>query len=366
MHFIIDAVGTKHSGGGIVLQHFLAQCLQDIRFSRVSIFVSPRTTRHFDLPQASHLIEIERPAEEHSRWKRYLWYEHTLEQECRILGADLVLCSANTGRISSLPNALFIQQSLVFSAEAVRTLPARRKFEIAAIGMIMGRSCAVADLVFVQSQVMATLVHERFKVPYTKLSVHVPNVEELPNVIKPSSALDIMRATSPDRRLLYVGNISQYKNIDILVKAMPLLREKLPGAALYLTIPKDHSYGQIEGIYCLGYLNRSEVREAYELASVLTLPSLTETVGLPMLEALLHGTPVLAADRPYAHEMCEGGALYFDPKSLGEFVRQAVIILTDQGVRERCIMEGKLLLQRRKQENPYGEMVNRVAALKCL
>jgi len=51
----------------------------------------------------------------------------------------------------------------------------------------------------------------------------------------------------------------------------------------------------------IGQLKTGSLRRVYELATVLVQPSLTETVGLPMLEAMSVGTPVLAADRPYAH-----------------------------------------------------------------
>src|SRR3989442_11549023 len=72
----------------------------------------------------------------------------------------------------------------------------------------------------------------------------------------------------------------------------------------------DHMGRVMQGVKQEGFLPTrptlfgygGSLREAYELATLVVLPSLAETVGLPMPEAMSVGTPVLAADRAYAHD----------------------------------------------------------------
>ena len=62
---------------------------------------------------------------------------------------------------------------------------------------------------------------------------------------------------------------------------------------------------------------------AYRRADALLFPSLEESYGLPLVEAMFIGLPIICADRPYAHALCGDGAIYFDPES-AEALRDAV------------------------------------------
>jgi glycosyltransferase involved in cell wall biosynthesis len=104
------------------------------------------------------------------------------------------------------------------------------------------------------------------------------------------------------------------------------------------------------------------LREAYELATALIMPSFVETVGLPMLEAMNVGTPVLAANRPYAHDVSEDAALFFDPVDVSDLTSKVSALLSDKCVRENLVRKGRDLLRRRQSERPYTRMLDIVAA----
>ena len=100
--------------------------------------------------------------------------------------------------------------------------------------------------------------------------------------------------------LLYVGLDLPHKNLRVVAQGL----QRLPGGRRprwYVTLPESASICRDGAAVGVGKLNRAELHEAYRNASILVMPSLVETVGLPMLEALRMGVPVLAADRPYAH-----------------------------------------------------------------
>lgn len=65
----------------------------------------------------------------------------------------------------------------------------------------------------------------------------------------------------------------------------------------------------------LGQIEPAEVIRQYSMCDALLFPSLDESYGLPVVEAMYLGLPIVAADRPYAHVLCGEGAIYFDPAS---------------------------------------------------
>ena len=166
-----------------------------------------------------------------------------------------------------------------------------------------------------------------------------------------------MLRVPPSLRLLNVGSHSPHKNLSVLVNGMAQLRTLLPDATLFLTLPTDHPFNQIPGVECIGYLSGCRLWQAHEQSDVLVMASLVETVGLSMLEALSVGTPVLAAERPYAHDICGEAALFFDPLSASDFASQAYRLLTTTALQERITEQGKQLVAELKGRQPYKERV---------
>jgi glycosyltransferase involved in cell wall biosynthesis len=79
----------------------------------------------------------------------------------------------------------------------------------------------------------------------------------------------------------------------------------------------------------LGPLGPSEMVSTYAQADALIFPSLQESYGLPLVEAMYLGLPILCADLPYARALCDDGAIYFDPHSIRS-IRQATQLLRDK------------------------------------
>ena len=87
------------------------------------------------------------------------------------------------------------------------------------------------------------------------------------------------------------------------------------------------------GVTFLGHLSRDELFRQYEKASLLVMPSLVETVGLPLVEALSVGLPVAASDRPFAHDVAGICGRYFDPCSPGSMAEVINAVLVDPGLK---------------------------------
>jgi len=216
--------------------------------------------------------------------------------------------------------------------------------------------------VIVQTPTMLSRVSEAFGIAAERISAILPAVYDFPESHACSGRLNPMRKVSVGLRLLYVGSRSNYKNVGILLNLMKRLRTLLPDLKLFLTWPPDHPACCVEGVVGLGYLGRGELREAYELATALIMPSLVETVGLPMLEAMNLGTPVLAADRPYAHDICEDAALFFDPFDSGDLANKLLYLLGDERLRRKLISSGHDVVRKRCLDRPYERILDILAS----
>ena len=106
--------------------------------------------------------------------------------------------------------------------------------------------------------------------------------------------------------MLYVGRIDKFKGIPTLLNAMPLLRERVPDARLLMAgfwqLPEppavwDLRQGQpsSNGVTWLGFVPPPEVAMLYRQADVFVMPSLYETYGMAVAEAMAHSLPVVAS-----------------------------------------------------------------------
>lgn len=360
IHLAIDAIGAKHSGSATVLTDILISVIEDPRVSKITLFCSPSHRRFFELPASDKLIEVPKPWIDNNYILRLLWYEFLLGFECRRMGADILLIASNFGKANfGTPHVTNVQQSLPFSNEAIESFGSPfQTLKLRVIRWQMKRSCQSATGVICQSLVMKEWLTNAFKLDLTRVEAIYAAPRQL------GTSKTNQRCRSPKHQLvnscglLYVGYDYPYKKLDTAVQALQIMRKRLPKAELTLTLPKDHRYASMPGINCVGYLGEKSLANAYRNAGVLILPSLVETVGLPSLEAMSLGTPVLVADRPYAHDICENAALFFDPFSPEDLAEKAIQLLTDQNLRKTLIERGYNLIEKRRAEKPYQRIVD--------
>jgi len=337
----------------------LGAALRHSALSRITVFCSPHPVRSFALPHSSRLVALEQAQAERSLIRRVLWCEHLLELESGRIAADVLLCLNGMGRAPApATHVSLVQQALPFSTEALATLSPSQRIRMAVIRLLMQRSCRSAAKVVVQTPTMAQWVSQAFGLRVGQVSVVLPSVSLPALKANASPALDTMRSTPVGSRLLYVGNTAAYKMVQTLVRGIGLVRKSCPQATLHLTWPTNHPAAREPGVVCLGYLAPQALRQAYEMATAVVMPSLVETVGLPMLEAMSVGTPVLAADRPYAHDICEEAAVFFDPLDANEFAERAIELLRDRRQREDLAGQGRALAAKRNTHDPYLCMID--------
>ena len=95
------------------------------------------------------------------------------------------------------------------------------------------------------------------------------------------------------------------------------------------------------GIVHLDYLRPSQLATVYERAHAFVFPSIYEGFGFPLLEAMRHGIPSIAARSSSLPEIGGDAALYFDPRDDRELERLIEQVLNDRTLREQLVARGR-------------------------
>lgn len=157
--------------------------------------------------------------------------------------------------------------------------------------------------------------------------------------------------------LLYAGSIRPQKNIPRLIEAFAVVRHKLEDHGGYrdlrlIIIGDDISrYPDVrraviqsrveQSVRFLGFVPLETLRIFHELAAAFVFPSLYEGFGLPPLEAMASGTPVIASQVSSLPEVVGGAAMLVNPENVFDIARGITEVLLNPELREELITKGR-------------------------
>ncbi|WP_019851350.1 glycosyltransferase family 1 protein [Desulfitobacterium sp. PCE1] len=153
----------------------------------------------------------------------------------------------------------------------------------------------------------------------------------------------------PDRYLLFVGSIEPRKNLLRLLQAYKRYVESNQKALEMILVgfkgwQNDEIMQMIHSlsgkVRYLGYLNDQELAYVYNLATVFIYPSLYEGFGIPPLEAMACGTPVITSNATSIPEICGEAAVYIDPNDEIDIQQKIELLATREDMRNDFIQRG--------------------------
>jgi glycosyltransferase involved in cell wall biosynthesis len=192
-----------------------------------------------------------------------------------------------------------------------------------------------------------------FNVPPEKIVVVYNAIDSHFSLTPPADAVARVRERYQldHRFVLYVGNIKPHKNLVRLIDAFDELRRddlenlklliigdeisKLPALRRAVHRHKLHKH-----VRFLGYVPDDQLAVLYRLASVFVFPSLYEGFGLPPLEAMASGTPVVTSNVSSLPEVVGDAAVLVDPYDVGSIVDGLRLVLTDPARAEQMRRKG--------------------------
>jgi len=181
------------------------------------------------------------------------------------------------------------------------------------------------------------------KVSPSKISVTYEAADKITDAPEPIADL------KNQKFIMYVGRPLPHKNLRRLVRAYSAVQLDYPHLKLVLVGKLDSNYQllknyihkeDIGGVVFTDYISEGRLRWLYEQARAYVLPSLSEGFGLPGLEALAHGLPLVSSRATCLPEIYKDGAIYFDPKSTSDMAEKIKLVLQDKELASKLRQRG--------------------------
>lgn len=237
--------------------------------------------------------------------------------------ADCILNLTNHGPLRrSGPSIVYQRNPIYFDPVWVRTLPAKARAEAWARRLLAFRQMQMASAVVTPSHTMAGYLRAWRAAPRSTDYVVIPHAVDAQRFSyrpRPVRSLDKVH-------LAVISHAAPHKGIDTTIELTAALVREGREAELTLTIPREGHTGIFKEYVdrCialardLGIEDRvqfrgatKDVEELYSSADVIVVPSLTESFGFPLVEAMASGTPLLASDIPSSQELASGAAWFY-------------------------------------------------------
>jgi glycosyltransferase involved in cell wall biosynthesis len=191
------------------------------------------------------------------------------------------------------------------------------------------------------------------KVPADKVEVIYNGLDV--RLVAPPTDEDVARVRDRfmlnSRFVLYTGNIKPHKNVDRLIEAYALLRRQGFEDVQLLIIGEEisrypnlrrlvHRHQLHRQVRFFGFVPDETLAVLYRLASVFVFPSLYEGFGLPPLEAMAAGAPVITSNVSSLPEVVDEAAVLIDPTDAGSIAAAMARVLGDADLRAELIRRG--------------------------
>ncbi|MCB2128753.1 MAG: glycosyltransferase family 4 protein [Rhodobacteraceae bacterium] len=191
------------------------------------------------------------------------------------------------------------------------------------------------------------------KIPAGRIDVITEGADATFHQITDKPALTAIRTrhglAPQDRVLTYIGGFNRHKNVLRLIEAMPAILAACPDARLVIVgrVTGERFWDNVDELKAgatrdarmsdritfAGEIPDDDMAGLLNVSDALVFPSLMEGFGLPALEAMYCGTPVLASDRGSLPEVVGDAGLYYDPEDPDALAAATIRLLSDPGLR---------------------------------
>ncbi len=284
------------------------------------------------------------------KWWARLWHRAQIPFPVEFFTGKVDLFHATDFTLPpTLCRTLLTVHDLSFVRVPETTSPTLRHY----LDKVVPRSVRRADHILADSQATKDDLIALYGTPSDKVTVLLSGVEPRFRPVTDVNSLERVRAryALPRRPyILSVGTVQPRKNYARLVEALSLLRGQgldvslvIVGAAGWLANPIYEAIKHLhmsEFVHFTGFADDADLPALYTGAICVAIPSLYEGFGLPVLEAMACGTPVLTSNVSSLPEVAGDAALLIDPHETQAIADGLTRLITDSTLREQLIARG--------------------------
>lgn len=346
-HIVIDA-RIRRSSTGRYVDRLLDHLQRVDGFHRYSILLHPEDNWQ---PRAKNFVALPCPFAQFSlnpleqlSFNRYL----------RRLKADLV-------------HFTMTQQPLLYFGNIVTTTHDLTMFHFVRRGStpaaVFGLKMALYRFLFRWSHMKSNKIIVPTKYVAADLAAYQPSTKNKIVVTYEAGELPAAgRSERPsavgpnDKFIMYLGTAFPHKNLLKLVEAFDILHKGRPKLKLLLVGKKEINYGELEqkarqhpsakNIIFTGFLPDAQTKWLYEHTQAYVFPSLSEGFGLPAMEAMAHGAPVVSSDAACLPEVYGPAAHYFNAQNPRDIAAKVGEVLGSKKLRGDLIKKGQAQIKK--------------------
>jgi glycosyltransferase involved in cell wall biosynthesis len=211
--------------------------------------------------------------------------------------------------------------------------------------------CRKADKIISVSHDATRIAVSRLKLPPSKVAtVYHGFRTDFHRVQDPERVARVRaRYKLPERFILYVGRIYPMKNVRGLVEAFAKLRDRIPhslvisGIKHYKTEPDFAAidrYSLHDRVIPTGFVEEEDLPVLYSMAEAFVLPSLYEGFGIPLLEAMACGCPIVTSTQGSCPEVVDGAGVLVNPRDSSDIAEGIHKVLTDRELAASLVAKG--------------------------
>jgi glycosyltransferase involved in cell wall biosynthesis len=336
----------KHGMDIVALETIRA--LADYKQHEFVVFVKPDAD-HNGLPNTPNVEIVELAGGPYPVWEQY-----ALPKAVKQYGIDLLHCTANTAplhcsvpMVLTLHDIIFLEnQPLLRGSWYQRFGNQYRRWNVPQVVSKCDRIITVSDFERQRIIDQLKLAPEQVVSIWNAVSDQFRIIDDRQQIAQVRQQYNL-----PDEFIFFLGNTDPKKNVRNVLKSLLLLKQQglltlpvvisnLPAAALNELLTEIGGQALADDIILCGYIPNSVLPCVYNAATIFLCPSLRESFGLPILEAMACGTPVITSNTSSMPEVAGEAALLVDPTS-PEAMALAIERLIDQpGLRARLCEQG--------------------------
>ncbi len=348
MRIAIDASAIpRQMAGAGVYTYELVRALASVD-DRHRLIVFTRSGLFDDLAARTKRLHVVR-IKPSSRPGRLFWEQTVLPVLLRRLGVDVLHSTHHhTPALAPGVRRVVTIHDVTFMLLPGRYPLARRLY----MEMVTRASARVADAIITPSRVVRDEVIDRLGVPAERVVV-IPYAAAPQFAPVDDATVDALRRKYglPNRYILSVGSLEPGKNRARLILAFarlhaegiddcPLVVVGQPAWRYEREVELAGGLGLRDFVRYLGYVPSEDLPGLYAAATLFAFPSLYEGFGLPVLEAMACGTPVVASDTSAVPEVAGDAALLVDPRDADAIAEALGRVLSDEALRAELRARG--------------------------
>lgn len=218
----------------------------------------------------------------------------------------------------------------------------RKKIFLGLLHVVVRRTKAIISPTEFVRQDLAKYFGNRFlnKIHTTHLAGEIPDVVAEP-----------VESFVDKSFLFFIGNPFPYKNVWRIIDAFRVLKQTYPELYLVLAGKKNEFYQQLEhrvkeegilDVHFVGFVSDGEKRWLCQNARAFVTASYSEGFCMPVLEAMIEGSPVVSSNASCLPEVVGDAGVLFNPDSTKDLVEKLMPVLADESYRQELIEKGRL------------------------